>query len=83
MSKNPHFDFSHLTPTERMELAQDLWESVEPGTVDWPLTDAQRAELEHRLDTDDPALDVPWDQFRDEMLRELGGRTDDPKRGGT
>lgn len=71
MSKNPNFDFSHLTPTERRQLAQDLWDSVEPGTADWPLTDAQRAELQHRLDTDDPDSDEPWSTFRDRMLKKL------------
>jgi hypothetical protein len=24
----PHFDFSHLTPVERVELADELWESL-------------------------------------------------------
>ncbi|HEU4454428.1 MAG TPA: addiction module protein [Longimicrobium sp.] len=74
MSKNPHFDFSHLTPTERVRLAQDLWDSVEPGTADWPLTDAQRAELDRCLAEYDsnPDAGESWESIRDEALRELG-----------
>jgi putative addiction module component (TIGR02574 family) len=72
MSKNPHFDFSRLTAAERIQLAHDLWNSVEPAEVDWTLTDAQRAELQRRLDTDDPDSDEPWDQVRDRMLKDLG-----------
>ena len=81
MSTNSHFDFSHLTPAERIQLAIDLWDSVDPGTADWPLTDAERAELARRLDTDDLGADVPWDQVRDEALRKLGVSVDDPERG--
>ena len=50
MRKNPHFDFSHLTPAERIQLARDLWDSVEPQEADFPLDDAERAELERRLE---------------------------------
>lgn len=81
MSSNPHFDFSHLTPAERIQLAIDLWDTVDPEEADWPLTDAQRAELQRRLDEDDPEADEDWGAFRDEILRKLCGRADDPKRG--
>lgn len=27
---NPIIDFSHLTPAERIELAEQLWDSLEP-----------------------------------------------------
>ena len=50
MRKNPHFDFTHLTPAERIQLARDLWDSVEPREEDFPLNDADRAELERRLE---------------------------------
>jgi putative addiction module component (TIGR02574 family) len=36
-----------LTPPERLALIAQLWDSLEH--VDLPLTDAQKAELEHRL----------------------------------
>ena len=48
------FDFSHLTPAERIELAEQLWDSIEPGGV--VLSPAQVAELRARriaLERDD------------------------------
>jgi putative addiction module component (TIGR02574 family) len=42
------FDFSHLSPEERLQLAGDLWDSVaESDAV--VLSDAQVAELRRRL----------------------------------
>jgi putative addiction module component (TIGR02574 family) len=48
MSNRP-FDFSHLTPAERILLAEDLWDSVAAQDDVPPLTPAQEAELHHRL----------------------------------
>jgi putative addiction module component (TIGR02574 family) len=44
---SPLFDFSHLTPEERIQLAEDLWDSLPESDI--LLTDAQRAELDRRL----------------------------------
>lgn len=38
-----------LTPPERLALISQLWDSLEDGEL--PLTDAQRTELDHRLQT--------------------------------
>ena len=44
----PLFDFSHLTPDERVQLADELWESIS----DQPkLTAAQAEELDRRLES--------------------------------
>jgi putative addiction module component (TIGR02574 family) len=40
------FDIEQLTPQERIELAERLWDSL--GEVDIQLTPAQAAELERR-----------------------------------
>jgi putative addiction module component (TIGR02574 family) len=40
------FDFSKLTPAERIDLAEDLWDSLGPADV--PLSAAQAAELDRR-----------------------------------
>jgi putative addiction module component (TIGR02574 family) len=40
---------SELTVAERIQLAEDLWDSVAADTGELPLTDAQKAELELRL----------------------------------
>jgi putative addiction module component (TIGR02574 family) len=42
----PLFDFSHLTPAERIELAEQLWDSLEPAAL--APTDEQVAELRRR-----------------------------------
>ena len=49
MSK-PALNVDDLSPEERLRLIEKLWDSLsdKPGAV--PLTDAQRAELDRRLD---------------------------------
>lgn len=42
----PILDFSHLTPEERIALAEQLWDSLESASVD--PSDAQVAELRRR-----------------------------------
>jgi putative addiction module component (TIGR02574 family) len=63
----PIFDFSHLSPAERIELAEQLWDSIEPGGV--TLTPSQVAELRQRraaLATDGDPGD-PWARTLDEI----------------
>ena len=64
---NPIFDFSHLTPAERIELAERLWDSLPTGAV--RPDDAHVAELRRRraeLETDgDPG--EPWERALDEI----------------
>jgi putative addiction module component (TIGR02574 family) len=43
------FDISKLSIAERIQLAEDLWDSVAAETGDLPLTEAQAAELDRRL----------------------------------
>jgi putative addiction module component (TIGR02574 family) len=75
MATSPYFDFSRLTPAERLQLAQDLWDSVEStsGTDVLGLTDEQRAELDYRLEDLDAAPDdqTPWEGLKDHLLDEL------------
>jgi putative addiction module component (TIGR02574 family) len=63
----PLLDFSHLTPDERIELAEQLWDSLEAAAVD-PTDDqvavlrARRASLEA-----DPDPGEPWRAVLDEI----------------
>jgi putative addiction module component (TIGR02574 family) len=46
----PLLDFSHLTPEQRIELAEQLWDSLEPARIVPPESDidllrARRADL--------------------------------------
>lgn len=75
MRINPDFDFRHLSAAARVQLAQDLWESLTPEEVDaeLPLTPEQMAELDRRLADLDahPEAGVPWEQVRAELEAEL------------
>jgi putative addiction module component (TIGR02574 family) len=65
------FDFSHLTPSERIELAEELWDSLDSDTV--PLSGRQATELRRRsaLLDQDPA-GRPWREVLDE-IEQRGG----------
>jgi putative addiction module component (TIGR02574 family) len=67
---SPILDFSHLTPDERIELAEQLWDSL-PIAEQQP-TAADREELRRRraaLEADgDPG--EPWG----EVIKEIGER---------
>ena len=58
-----------LPPAERLELAMALWDSVEDSSdIDelFPLTDAQRAELDRRLAEHErnPSSGIPWEEVQ-------------------
>jgi putative addiction module component (TIGR02574 family) len=78
MAKKPQFDFSELTPAERLQLAQDLWDSVDDAaSIDvLPITEEQRAELDRRLaDLEaNPKDGVPWEQAKREILDQLSSK---------
>ena len=65
-------DFSHLTPDQRIELAEQLWDSLDPAAIepseeDLAMLRARRAEL-----TKDGDPGEPWQQII-EALRQRGG----------
>lgn len=71
MRRRPLFDFSHLTPSERIELAEELWDSLEADAL--PLSEAQAAELRRRraaLDGGPP--DRPWQEVVEEIEKRGG-----------
>ena len=52
-----------LTIDERIQLVQEIWDSIAPDVEQLPLSDAQRQELDRRiaaLDTD-PSNVTPWE----------------------
>jgi putative addiction module component (TIGR02574 family) len=63
----PAVDIEQLTPAERLDLIERLWDSLSDEDV--PITDGQRSELERRLDALDREgpIGVPWEQLRDEL----------------
>jgi putative addiction module component (TIGR02574 family) len=60
-------DLFKLSPAERIQLAEDLWDSVaaDPQSLP-PLTEAQIAEIERRLSEHarDPSSSISWEELR-------------------
>jgi putative addiction module component (TIGR02574 family) len=57
-------DFDALSTDERLNLLEDLWASPSRNPAALPLTDAQRAELDRRLDDveQDGPTGIPWEE---------------------
>ena len=55
-----------LSVAERILLVEELWDSVAGSDEAAPLTDAQRQDLQRRLDAyrDDPRAGSPWEHGR-------------------
>jgi putative addiction module component (TIGR02574 family) len=57
-------DIASLTPEERLSLLEQLWDSLAAAPDTVPLTEAQRAELDRRLDELDREgpVGIPWEE---------------------
>jgi putative addiction module component (TIGR02574 family) len=66
MSK-PAFDPTELPAEERLRLLERLWDSLSDSEV--PLTNAQRKELDRRLDEIDREgpRGIPWDEVLERL----------------
>jgi putative addiction module component (TIGR02574 family) len=68
MSSHPllRVDMSELSVAERIELAEDLWDSVLNEQDELPLTDAQKQELNRRLENyqQDPDAGSSWEAVK-------------------
>ncbi len=64
-----HDEITRLTPAERLTLIGELWDSLDPADV--PVTSAQRAELERRLDSfeQDRSAGITWEQLKAQLER--------------
>lgn len=63
-----------LPVEERLTLVEDLWDSIAADSAAVPLTDAQRLELQKRIEEDDAHPDevVPWEMVKASTLARLG-----------
>jgi putative addiction module component (TIGR02574 family) len=61
---------SSLSPAEKADLLDTVWESLEADAVS--LTDVQRAELDYRIarHEQNPSDVIPWDQVRAGLFKE-------------
>ena len=60
-------DIAKLSTEERLELLEQLWYSLSPEAI--PMTDAQNAELDRRLDELDREgpIGIPWNEVLDRI----------------
>ena len=67
---SPIFDFSHLTPEERIQLAEELWDSLDSAEL--PISEDLGAELDRRLERHrhDPGRGRP----AEDVLRDIEKR---------
>ena len=70
--KQPTVDIGKLSPSERLRLIEDLWTSLSEHPDSVPITQAQRDELDRRLDDlgDEGINGIPWE----DVLRQLRRR---------
>lgn len=69
---HPRPDFLNLSVAERIQLAQDIWDSIAAeDSASASLTVSQVQELQARLQAhdQDPSTAVPWEQVRSELLQ--------------
>ena len=60
-------DIANLSPEERLGLLEQLWDSLSPEAI--PMTDAQKEELDRRLDELDREgpVGIPWNEVLDRI----------------
>jgi putative addiction module component (TIGR02574 family) len=64
-------DILELTIAERIQLAEDIWDSVAAFPEAIPLTDAQKEELNRRLQAyaQSPNEGISWDELKDKLRK--------------
>lgn len=62
-------DISQLSVAERIQLAEDLWDSILTEPDELPLTDAQTQELDRRLEQyqQDPNTGSSWEAIKSRL----------------
>jgi putative addiction module component (TIGR02574 family) len=71
MSNHPllKVEISQLSIAERIQLAEDLWDSILERQDELPLTDAQKQELDRRLESyqQDPTAGSTWEEVKQRL----------------
>lgn len=62
-------DILDLSVSERIQLAQDIWDSVAQVPESLSLTDEEKADIDRRLSAyhEDPSSGSPWSVVRDRI----------------
>ncbi|HEX8276982.1 MAG TPA: addiction module protein [Longimicrobiaceae bacterium] len=74
MSATPLAELLKLTEAERIQLAQDLWDSIPARSEALPLDEEQLREMERRLAEHhaNPASSIPWEEARARLRERFG-----------
>ncbi len=66
MSRLAKEDILNMSVTERIQLVEDIWDSIAEVPEAISLTDTQKGELDHRLDAyhKNPNEGSPWEEVR-------------------
>ena len=72
LMKTVDLNYRSLPISARIELVEDIWDSIAEETADsMVITDEERAELDRRSAAHlaDPTSSVPWEQVRQELFQ--------------
>ncbi len=60
-----------LSVAERIQLVEDIWDTIAEVPDEVGLTDSQKAEIDRRLDAyhRNPEVGSPWDVVKERILR--------------
>ena len=66
----PAIDYRKLSIPERLELVEDIWDSIAQDTEAFPLSEEQKTEVDRRLEAHrrDPESAIPWTEVRRELF---------------
>ncbi len=70
---HPAINLDDLSPEEQLQLLEEIWDRLSQHPADVPLSDAQRAELDRRLDALEEDIKAgrplgrPWSEVRDRL----------------
>lgn len=65
-------EYVTLSVPERIQLVEDIWDSIAEMPEELPLTEAQQAELDRRLNAYrlNPEEGSPWECIKEKIRRE-------------
>ncbi len=64
-------DILQMSVAERIQLVEDIWDSLAASPESIPVTDAQKAELDRRLQAhaQNPDEGIPWDELKEKVRK--------------
>jgi putative addiction module component (TIGR02574 family) len=71
MARLSHDEILQLSVAERVQLAEEIWDSIATSPEALPVTDAQKQELDRRLELQsaDPNRGTSWPEVRSKLHR--------------